>query len=163
MIAEISTGINAAQTGITILKGVKGIVDRAKMEVALSDLRECIAQTQESLLSAQQSIHTLTEEKSNLKKQITEFEEWKTQKNSYQLNQIREGLFIYVYTPLSEPTEESHWACPNCFSKKHISILQKIHSRASEYTCPSCNFEVSPKELPPVTVKGHSKRGGQYS
>jgi len=165
MIAEIATGITAAKNGITILKGVKSVADNAKMEVALSELRDCIAQTQESLLAAQQSIHALTEEKADLKKQLVEIDEWNTEKSKYQLAEIREGLCLYAYTPSDDDTTPAHWACPNCFSQKHVSILQKIHSRTSDYLCPTndCGFSISPKELPPVRVKTGYRGNAQYS
>lgn len=149
MIAEIATGITAAKNGIAILKGVKSITDNAKMEVALSELRECIAQTQESLLAAQQSIHKLTEEKADLKKQLDELAEWEAKKARYTLLEIRSGLLVYSYMPSAGDATPLHWICPGCFEKKQIHILQKTKPGDANIRCHDCEFSFDPRDSVP--------------
>ncbi len=148
MIAEITTGISAAKNGIAILKGVKSVTDNAKIEVALTELRECIAQTQESLLAAQQSIHSLTEEKADLRKQLVEVAEWEAKKADYSLTEIRPGLLLYSYTQLDGESTPPHSICPSCFAKKHISILQKPKVGGYDVRCFNCEFCFDPDDGP---------------
>lgn len=151
MIAEIAAGVTAIARTKDLLEAVKSITDQAKRDVALFEIRDQIGILQDCLAGAREKIDSLSEEKRDLKKQLAEIDEWNAEKSKYQLTKIRDGLFLPSYTPSDGDPTPAHWACPNCFSRKHVSILQEIHSRTSDYSCPAkeCGFVMSPKEIPP--------------
>lgn len=165
MIAELAAGLAALTRTKELLVAIKSISDQAKMDLALIEVREQIGILHDALSASREKIDSLSEEKRDLKKQLAEIDEWNAEKAKYQLTKIRDGLFLPSYTPPDGDPTPAHWACPNCFSQKRASILQKMHSHTSDFSCPikDCGFSVSPKELPPVIVKSGPRGNAQYS
>ena len=145
MLPEIQGSIAALKGAIDILKAAKGVTDQAQIDAIFFDMREAMANVQEKMLETQAVANSVLEERANLLKQLEEEREKNQSLEGYSLVQPRDGVFLYLYQPPEGSQAPSHTACPNCFSEKLISILQKPQDHNSKIECPKCDFSYNPK------------------
>lgn len=136
--------IGASYTGLKFVKDALQTILNEKIE---SKAREQISAALEKLGSAQDTLFELREElfrlqseNDRLRQELKAREEWETQKAEYQLQETPGGALVYVYSGLPH-----HYACPNCFAKKIIQILQ---GPGSLFRCLSCHegYPVEPAQ-----------------
>jgi|SRR6185437_1315651 len=146
MVAEVFAGLSAFKTMFDMAKGLKDINDAAIRNGAVIEL-------QEQILAAQEAQAALIQRVGELEKQVAGFETWKTEKEHYDLKELGEpGVLAYMLKPDVRGTKPPHWACTNCYSKRHISILLNTgESRSGRrvHRCPNCKFELATR-FPPA-------------
>lgn len=76
-----------------------------------------------------------------LKKKLSEREQWEEISSRYRLERVGTVLFSFVYLPDDQQpsTEPPHWLCPHCFEQKKKSIIQYVGM--NKYKCPSCKTD----------------------
>jgi hypothetical protein len=139
MVAEVFAGLGALKSAFDIARGIKDMDDAAKRNAAVIDL-------QQTILTAQQAQAALLEEMDRLKKENAELKEWEVGKNDYQLIKLGNETFVYTMK-LSNSGDPAHHLCPNCFTDRKKSSLQKSVThvgRWTVYTCNRCGLEIFP-------------------
>ena len=143
MTPDILAGISATKSTIDLFKSIKGISDAVKLNNVILEAQQNISTIQQSLLEAQATIHTISEENSNLKAQLIDSSNWEDQKKRYKLGKLTAGVLVYDYIQSSNSdSTPAHKACPNCYYKKSISILQEPSEHFAGIKCFECNFHI---------------------
>jgi hypothetical protein len=148
------TLVPAVYTALRFAKDALQVALNYKIENAtreqISAALEKLGSAQDALFELREELFRLQSENDSLRQDLKSREDWETQKAGYQLQETRGGAMVYVYS--SSP---HHYACPNCFAKKTIQILQ---GPGSLFRCSSCH-EGYPIEPAPRT----SVRSPKYS
>lgn len=134
MAAEIFAGIGALKTAFDMAKGLKELDDAAKRNTAVIDL-------QQTILTAQQAQMDLLNEISELKDKLKAVDDKRRDLNRYEMVDVRgDGKIAYRLREDLANGEPPHLACPVCFKKGEVSILQfRLQSEGQDwYDCFSC-------------------------
>lgn len=136
MVGEVAAGLSALGSALNIIKGLKEIDDKVRLNSAVIDLQQLI-------LDAQQAQQDLLKKNDQLEKQIAGFNAWEATVKRYQLKDYGDGTFAYelTQTVAHDSGEPIHRACPNCFQNKHLSILQftgRDGFKRELVCCPNC-------------------------
>ncbi|WP_318041678.1 hypothetical protein [Citrobacter portucalensis] len=150
--------ISAAFVAIRETLGLLKVVNDAKND---HEVRSATSEIQSKLLTLQSECFALGDlvraheaEVVALKAKIAEFEDFKTQTEGYVLNQLESGSLVYTKNLVVGDAEVTVHLCPNCHSKRVISILQPLPRASFEIfnqsKCPSCKYVYDTNKAPPV-------------
>ena len=113
---------------------------RPKVQAALDKLGDA----QNAMFALRDELFRLQTENHKLATELASIEEWRSKATQYELAKSIGGAVVYRY--LAEPT---HFACPSCYERKQIHILQDIQSFGT-YACPSCKAHFQVGTIGPV-------------
>lgn len=138
VVAETIAGLGGLKTAFDIAKTLKDLDDRARRNEAVIDL-------QQKILTAQEAQATLIKEVSELEEEVARLKTWDTDKQRYELKDLRKGFFAYILKEGMENGDPPHAICTNCYQKGSKSILQcsghmSVHDRS--WDCPACKTKV---------------------
>jgi hypothetical protein len=145
MIAELKLGIDSIKATLDLVKAVKGVTEKAEMDVLLFDIRDHLANLQERLLGAQQVSDVILEERRQAVRELEDERNKNGRLKRYLLMEPRPGIFLHVYQPAEGDQTPLHSACPSCFSDKTISPLQNTNPGSCKIECPKCDFSYDPR------------------
>lgn len=146
---EISGAIGAISATVTTLKTALAARDEAKIDAAMSDLKDRLFDLQtanlelvEGLHTAQSEIHTLVEEVKELKAKLRE-------RGLYTLHNLAKGtdhFWAYRYQGddgTSDGTSATpHYLCQPCFdSGRKIVLRHFVTELGPYYLCTGCKTE----------------------
>jgi len=138
-IPEIAAGLTAIAHLKNLMAAAKGVSDTIKINDVVVEAQEYLLKAQESLFEAREIINKIAEEKTELKRQISELEDWKKEEGLYKIIEPKSGIFVYA---LRDETQTRMY-CPNCFINRKASILQRAQNNSSNLKCFACNFLVN--------------------
>lgn len=155
MVAEVFAGIGALKTAFDMAKGLKELDDAAKRNAAVIDL-------QQTILTAQQAQMGLLNEISELKERLKAADDKRRELDRYEMVDVRgDGRVAYRLKEDAANGEPTHLACPVCFKRGEISILQfRLKSEDQDYyDCFSCKIALKfgkrlPTPRPPISRGG---------
>jgi hypothetical protein len=118
----------------------KRIADLVKAGATL-EAQEHIVDLREAVLNVKGELIQSREDNQRLREQLAEKEIWEQRAAKYTLIQAPGGAVVYSG---QEPL--SHYACPRCFEKRQIQILQDGRNAAGSFKCSGCDksFPVNP-------------------
>jgi len=124
-----------------IAKGINEIAKSADIQSAVINLQSQILSAQQYALGASERESALKEEIAALKAEVAAAKSWLSERDRYELLDLRKGFFAYVLKPEEQGVLPYHALCANCFGKAKKSILQingstNVHQRA--WNCPEC-------------------------
>ena len=126
---------------VNALKSARDMVSAAYESRVAADARPKIQAALESLGEAQSALFALREnlfeiqtENQALRAQIAALNEWVAVAERYALTQTAGGAIVYVTT-----LAPAHYACPSCFGKKQLHILQDTRTIRGDYICTGCS------------------------
>jgi hypothetical protein len=151
-IGSIAGGLASLKAAKDIAESLVNLRDTAKFQGAVVEL-------QGKILSAQSDQFSLLERVRELEAKIEILEAWELEKNRYRLKDYGGGTFAFELIPEKANGEPIHRACPNCFQKGQLSILQykfRTAHQQDRYMCPGCKTEFDfgpwqPRQRQPVT------------
>ena len=147
MIAEITAGLTATKHLKDLLSGAKDIADAAKINQVIIEAQEHLLTMQHSLFEAQQAVSTIAQEKAELERKVAEMEDWREEEKLYHPIHPKRGATVYALRDESVgAAQPSRMYCPNCFSKRQTSILQRHIVNSEQMKCFGCNFLVDISE-----------------
>ena len=125
----------------------KSLYDSAK---ALKDINDAtvrngaVIELQEKILAAREAQSALLDRVGELEKQVRSFEDWKSEKDRYDLKNLGYGARAYMLKPAMRGTEPPHWVCPNCFSNKQVKIIQytMLPGTGHRHICWNCKLQI---------------------
>ena len=148
----MSDPMTIAATGLASFNHVTNLVklmlntrDGARDLAQWNNLQSEIASIQTGYLALTQQNMTLLAEKDDLKKEITRFETWETERERYELKEVAPEVFAFVIKESSKGTEPVHWLCCHCYhqNKKEILCLSTPSYATKKYVCHGCKEEIS--------------------
>jgi hypothetical protein len=145
-----------------MIGSLKAILETGKKLVEVRDAAarsELIVQFTRQIMDAQNVEAGLIEKIHALEQKITEFEDWKREKDRYQLEELPPGILMYRLKEGMENGEPIHKICANCYINKKKSLLHNLgtHNGLTEWKCHSCGFKESTGHFsPPPTEPDES-------
>ncbi len=140
IIPQIAAGLASAKTLFDILKGAKDLTDSSEMDEVLSAMNQRLFDLQRSMLEVQQTAGELLQERDQAQRDLVGERNKNNLCQDYELVEPRVGVFLYTNKHLESATTPRHYACPNCFTQKTISILQQPSPTNHSRKCPHCSF-----------------------
>jgi len=137
VVSETIAGLGAIKTAFDVAKGLKDINDIALRNAAVIEL-------QEHILTAQQTQSALTEQISQLEKEVAGFEAWDREKERYELKELEPGSFAYALKEDVKGAEPTHYLCTSCYENEKKQILQGSTSGfgTRHLACPTCKMRI---------------------
>jgi hypothetical protein len=144
-ISAIAGLVSSLKAAGEITKAMVGLRDAAMIQGKVIELNGIILSAQSSALEANVSQFSLLEQVRGLERDIARLEAWDTEKERYELRQLKPAAFVYVLKKGEAGSEPSHAICPNCYQRGLKSILQSngrplIYEHS--YDCPNCKTKV---------------------
>lgn len=123
-IAEISAGLSSLKAAKDIVQGLNAAATQTSINEVKIELQGLLLDANQGLFAAQAAQAETAERIRQLEQQIVELENWKSEKQRYQLSAI--GSVGFAYTPKEgmERGEPMHWLCQPCFDSGHKTALQ---------------------------------------
>lgn len=132
-LSVIASGYSALTAAFDIAKGLKNVDDQVKLNAAVIELQQKIADAQHSASAARDAVRELQEK-------LAEYEKWDQVADRYQLKDFGEGTYAYELRPDRAAGEPAHLVCTNCFQSRKRSILQYSHTASGRkiFDCQGC-------------------------
>ncbi|MFC4994722.1 hypothetical protein [Rubritalea tangerina] len=140
ILTGITAGISSTTSVLKLVSSIKELSDDSKVNTIMIEVQNNIIDLQQKLLDTQQSANRVLEERSTLKRDLEEEVNKNCLLQNYLLVEPRSGIFLYQYQPIEGDDTPVHYACPNCFGGKVISILQSPETESKRISCPKCEF-----------------------
>ena len=133
---DIAT-VSAAYTGLKFAKDALQVALGYKIETEtrtqITTALEKLGATQDTLFELRDELFRLQSENDRLRQELVARDEWNAVKAQYQLGEMAGGAIVYES---SGPPK--HYACPACFAKRVVQILQNRRRISGYFDCPSC-------------------------
>lgn len=124
------------------------VVDLVKKGVTIG-LQEQVMDLREAVLNAREELLKTREENQQLRAGLKEQQSWEDRAGKYTLVQAPGGAMVYAFGG-----EPKHYACPACFERKQISILQDRNVSAGCFDCKAAGcgkfFDVAARKQSPT-------------
>ncbi|RVT47436.1 hypothetical protein [Rubrivivax albus] len=98
-----------------------------------------LGDVQDALFVLREKLSELQQERDELRSQLVDIQAWKAREQQYSLSSTVGGAVVYQF--IGSP---DHFACPSCFNRREVHILQDNHNMSGTFRCPGCqeNFPV---------------------
>lgn len=141
IIGVVTSGLTAAKGALDVLQGVKSLGAPSEDDEIVSSVKKRVAEVQDFLLRTQALALEILKDKDQFERELLAEREQSNLLNKYSLVEVRKGLHLYQSCQVSDGSGAPvHYACPNCFNQRRVSILQQPHPTKNEVKCPSCSF-----------------------
>lgn len=148
----------SAKLAFDALKGTKELLSsafdarvdaeaRPKVQAALGQLNEAM----NALFEMRAEMFSMQSENQRLTSELAAADTWHLKTSKYLLTKTSGGAV--VYSSLEPP---AHHACPSCFEKQSLQVLQDKRS-FGHFVCPSCKTEYPVEPMPPMGTLGKAK------
>jgi hypothetical protein len=141
----VSLAASVKATGELLLLVHKMKVTDAVVEKA-AELNSHILSLQQDSLTLLAQNQTLLREKAELERKIVDIENWREEAAKYEMLKVAPGFIVYAPKVEIQSAEPFHWICPNCYSNKHKSLIEReglAHQALARYKCFSCSLKVT--------------------
>ena len=87
----------------------------------------------------------LQRENVELSQQLKAKDDWENRKKQYQIVKTNGGSVVLLF---ADNPQYEYYACPSCFEKESIQILQDQDNVAGTFQCPGCktHFRIKPRK-----------------
>lgn len=140
LITGAYNGLKFAKDALTVALGYK-IENETRTQISAA--LDKLGSAQDTLFELREELFRLQSENEQLRQQIKARDEWEVQKSRYQLEETTGGAVVYAFTGTPK-----HYACPSCFSKSTVQILQDRRVMGGVFDCPGCKtaYPIKPRE-----------------
>lgn len=133
------------KTAVDIAKTVKEVNDMTTVKGKVIEMQDLILTAQSSAMTAQTQLFELLQENADLKRKVSDVEEWKSTAARYALKDFGGGTFAYELKAEDTKGEPPHRICPTCFELGKRSVLQfqwKTNDEQDLYKCAPCGQQL---------------------
>ncbi|CAM5779626.1 hypothetical protein ACFOHU_15370 [Ottowia pentelensis] len=125
MLAEISAALGSAKALLDITKAASDVTKQASIASISLDFSSKLFALTDKCNQLMEQNQSLKSEVAQLQGKIKKRDDFDLQANAYALKEVGAGAFAYVANDVTSPNESTHKYCPECFSKRKLSILQQ--------------------------------------
>jgi hypothetical protein len=128
-----------------IIKAMVGLRDAAQILEKTVELNQKILTVQTALADEQAEQTSLIQAIREREEETTHLKAWETEKQRYELKELRSGAFAYSLKEEAASGEPPHSICASCYERGQKSILQqetRFPGRASVAVCHGCGAEI---------------------
>lgn len=122
--SAISGALASLKAANDIASAMVGLRDAAAFQAKLIEFQSKIIEAQQMTLAAQEERASLLQRIRELEAKTMALETERRELERYQLKDFGGSTFAYELKETEAHGQPIHRACPNCFKKGHISILQ---------------------------------------
>ncbi len=153
MVADPLTIFQGAIIGLKsaadLAKSLGELKTTAEVQAKAVELQQIILGAQSNALEAQGIQFSLLEQIRELEKKLADIKAWETEKQKYELKELRPNSFAYILKENPENNEPTHHICALCYEDQRKSILQIGKNGPSEVLrCHNCSSEITVKGWP---------------
>jgi hypothetical protein len=129
--------IAGAYEGLKAAKSLLGVAFDAKVEAEsksrILEAQVKLGDVQDTLFALRERLSELQQERDSLRNELSAERNWTSKAAQYDLDETQGGAVVYrfVYAP-------AHYACPSCFNKREVHILQPENQFYGTYKCTGC-------------------------
>lgn len=140
-IAAIASAYEGLKAAKHLFEGfIESKVDlaaQAKIQAAV----EQVGKAQHTLYELRDELFSIQQKNEELRRALDAIDAWKETSSAYALAKTDGGAVVYKYN--SDPL---HYACPSCYNKKQIQILQDNRTISGKFRCTGCaaEFPINP-------------------
>ena len=145
MYAEIQSAIASAKVALDIAKAAHGLSNYNELVAAVSEVNAKLVEATVVTLASLEKQSTLTSRVAELENKLREVENWERQIKRYKLHQFATGVLAYQLQESMQESEQIHYLCATCLSKKEKAILQPY---GNDLKCLACSTSIQ--------IKAHS-------
>jgi hypothetical protein len=113
---------------------------RPKVQAALGQLNDAMS----AIFEMREELFRLQSENQRLSSELDSANQWTLRGAKYTLSHTRGGAVVYAYAETP-----SHYACPSCFEKRSLQILQTTRG-FGYFVCPGCKTEYPVEPIAPM-------------
>jgi hypothetical protein len=142
--SAIAGAIGALKAANDIAQAMIGLRDASAFQSKLIEFQAKIIEANNSAFAAQDERAALLRQISDLEGEVATLKAERSRLQRYELKDFGGNTFAYQLKQSEANGEPIHRACPNCYNKGHISILQfdfVTAGRQDRYDCRSCNSQ----------------------
>lgn len=137
-LAELGMALSGFKAAREMLTAVaNGKMEIATMDRVLEAIRK-LAEAQDTLYELREELLSKQEEVAELRSQIDARRQWEQDAARYHLKATDGGATVWAS---DDPLP--HYACPACYTKQRISILQDRRTYEGSYVCPDADCKAS--------------------
>ena len=141
IIGVVTSGLSAAKGALDILQGVNRLGASTEESEVLSNVKQRVAEVQDSLLRTQALALGILKDRDQFERELLAEREQSNLLKNYSLVEVRQGLHLYQNSQAPDGSGAPiHYACPNCFNQRRVSVLQRLRPTENTIKCPSCPF-----------------------
>lgn len=133
-IAGIGSALGSINAAISLVRVAVGAKMDAEVRAKVLEAMDALIQSQTQLLDARIQMHDLVDENRTLKRKLEEREDWKQRADRYELVKAPGGAMVHQFKG-----EPAHYACPACFERQQVQVLQDRRVMSGDWSCPSCD------------------------
>lgn len=141
---DIQTVMGGLTAALQIARALKDISDASERASKIMELQSTIMDVQSRAIEIQTTHSAQIDRIRLLETEIASFKEWNADKKRYELQESRDGVFVYTLKEYMQNGEPAHSICPDCYQSSIKSILQTI-IRSPGMTrvllCQQCGWE----------------------
>lgn len=155
MIAELTAAMTALKETAGLVRVISDAKNDAEIKSATFELQGKLLTLQSDCFALGNAMRLKDDEIVELKYQIERFDSFKEDSKEYSLTQSAAGSFVYSMTYDPGHGAITLNACPDCFRKAKLSLLQPSPSTHSSggffvHYCPSCKSDFKMDRVPPM-------------
>lgn len=130
---SLSTAYQSLKAAKEILVTLYDAKVDASAKQKLMEVQTKLGEVHDELFVLRERLDTLQNERDGLRQELTKAESWATKAEQYELTKTFGNAVVYKFK--SQP---DHLACPSCFNKREIHILQDRKVESGDYMCTGC-------------------------
>jgi hypothetical protein len=143
-VTAIDSALTALKAANDIAQAMTGLRDAAAFSAKLVEFQAKVIEANNAAFAAQDERTALLQQIGELGSMVAVLEANGFQLQRYELKDFGGNTFAYQLKESEAAGEPIHRACPNCYSKGHIAILQSAFTHTigrDRYRCVACNAE----------------------
>jgi hypothetical protein len=127
----------AVSDGLKAVKALLGIIFDAKVDAEVKnrilEAQGKLGEVQDTLFTLRERLSELQQERDTLRSELAAERDWSGKADQYELADTPGKAVVYKYKG-----KPDHSACPSCFNKHEIHILQLDNQFSGTYKCTGC-------------------------
>jgi predicted P-loop ATPase len=144
-ITAIAHALSSLKAAKDIAEAMIGLRDTAAFQGKLLEFQSKLIDANNAAFAAQDERSAMLERIGELEKEVARLKAWETEKQRYELKELRSGAFARSLKEEEASREPPHNVCANCYERGQKFILQqeiRFPGRASVAVCHGCGAEI---------------------
>ena len=145
--SSIELFLESIKSASTISREFLGLMKGGAASDKIGEMNAKILEAQQFALATHADQFSLSKRVSDLEEELMRLKDFRSEKKNYDLRNIGNTAFTYVYKPPVDSGKPPHWLCSTCCDQDRKSTLQfqgrdLINFGMNIWKCHLCNSEI---------------------